>query len=60
VTDDQLLTIKEAAKRINRHPKTVWLWTVEGKIPYLQVSPGGKILLKLADLMEFVSKTRRT
>lgn len=53
---DQLLTIREAAERLGLHPKTVWLWTVDGKVPYIQISPGAKILLKLSDLLEFKAK----
>lgn len=48
------LTIKQAAERFGLHPKTVWLWTVDGKLPYYQAGTGGKILIKLQDLVKYL------
>jgi excisionase family DNA binding protein len=46
--DEEYVTIKEATKRLKRHPRTIWLWTVVGKIPYFQPLVGGKILIPLS------------
>jgi len=42
---ERYYTIREAAALLRRNPKTVLLWTVEGKIAYHQPFPGCKILI---------------
>lgn len=42
---ERYYTIKEAAELLRRHWRTVWNWTVEGKIQYHQVRPNHKILI---------------
>lgn len=45
IEDERYYTIKEAAVLLRRCPKTIWCWTVEGKIQYHQPAPGYKILI---------------
>jgi excisionase family DNA binding protein len=42
---EKYFTIQEAAAMLRRHPKTVWRWTLEGKITFHQPSVGCKILI---------------
>jgi len=44
-TSERYYTIKEAAALLRRHWRTVWRWTLEGKISYHQIRPGHKILI---------------
>jgi len=53
---DNLLSIKEAARLVNRTWRTVYRWTVEGKLPYLQPQPYGHIQIRKGDLLEFLEK----
>jgi excisionase family DNA binding protein len=53
---DKLLSLKEAADLVNRTWRTVYRWTLEGKLPYLQPSPYGHIQIKKRDLLEFLEK----
>jgi excisionase family DNA binding protein len=59
MSEEEYLTIKEAAKRLKRHPRTVWNWTVEGKISYHQLFPGAKILIPLSEIMKFADPEDR-
>jgi len=42
---ERYYTLREAAARLRRHWRTVWRWTLEGKISYHQIRPGQKILI---------------
>lgn len=59
MSEEECLTIKEAAKRLKRHPRTVWNWTVEGKIHYHQPFPRAKILIPLSEVMKFADPEDR-
>ena len=49
-SDDELLTVKEAAARISVHPETVRRWIREGTIPHERIGPHGMIRLRRADV----------
>ena len=59
MSEEEYLTIKEAAKRLKRHPVKVWRWTVEGKIKYHQLFIGSKILIPLSEIMKFADPEDR-
>ena len=42
---ERYYTIREAAVLLRRHWRTVWNWTVEGKIEFHQPRPSHKILI---------------
>ena len=42
---ERYYTLKEAAVILRRHERTVWRWTVEGKIEFHQPFTGYKILI---------------
>lgn len=42
---EKYFTIREAAALLRRCPKTVWRWTLEGKIAFHQPTVGCKILI---------------
>jgi excisionase family DNA binding protein len=46
----EFLSIKEFAEKLGVHWFTVWRWTVEKRISYLQYKAGGKILIPLSEL----------
>jgi excisionase family DNA binding protein len=54
MSEEEYLTIKEAAKKLKRNPRTVWNWTVDGKIGYCQPFPNAKILIPLSEVMKFM------
>lgn len=45
------LTISEAAVKLRRHYRTVWRWTVEGRIEFHQPFVNGKILIPEAAVL---------
>jgi excisionase family DNA binding protein len=59
MSEEEYLTIKEAAQRLKRHPRTIWLWTVDGKIRYHQMFPGSKILIPLSEVMKLADPEDR-
>ena len=48
---ERYLTIGEAAAQLRRHPRTVWRWTVEGRIEFHQPFVNGKILIPEAAVL---------
>lgn len=47
---NEYYTIREAAKILRRHPKTVWRWTVEGKIRFYQAAINCSVLIPADEL----------
>lgn len=45
MAEERYLTVKEAARELRRHPKTVWRWAVDGKIAFHQQEGKCKILI---------------
>jgi excisionase family DNA binding protein len=54
--ENEYLTIKEAAKRLKRHPHTIWMWTQEEKIEFHQTFPRAKILIPLSEVLRLTLK----
>jgi len=53
--DQDLITEKEAAKYLNKNPKTLYRWRSNGVAPRFIKLPTGSILYRLTDLKRFVS-----
>lgn len=45
IDGERYYTIREAAEKLRRNPKTVWRWTLEGKIEFHQPTINCKILI---------------
>jgi excisionase family DNA binding protein len=49
----EFFSIKEFAAKLGVHWFTVWRWTVENRITFLQFKAGGKILIPVSELSRF-------
>ena len=55
--NDRLLEAKEAADVLGVKTRTVWQWRKEGRLPYVEISPGS-FRFRKSELEEFL--TQRT
>jgi len=51
-----LLTVKEASSFLHVHPKTIYKWTDEGRIPFIRIN--GQIRFEKQEIEEFVKKNK--
>ena len=51
------VSLKEAAKALCIAEKTARNWLTQGKFPVRTYKIGGKLLVKVSELLEFVSRT---
>lgn len=56
MSEEGYLTIRQAAKELGLHWRTLWNWTVLRKIPFFQLRPGCKILIPQKEIMRLKSK----
>jgi len=54
-TQDRLLEAREAAEYLAVKPRTIWAWRKEGRLPYVEISPGS-YRFRESDLKTFVSE----
>lgn len=47
---EPLFTLKEAAQITGINARTLYRWTVEGRLPFVQPGPGFHIRIRLSDL----------
>ena len=52
--DEKLITEKQAAYFLNKNPRTLARWRVNGVAPTYTKLPTGSILYKLADLQRYI------
>jgi excisionase family DNA binding protein len=55
----RLITQKAAAELLGISPKTLWLWTNNGLIPYIRL-PGTRIKYDLSDLDQLITDNKHT
>ncbi len=55
----RLITQKEAAEMLGISPKTLWLWTNNGLIPFIKL-PGTRIKYDISDIEQTIQKHRHT
>jgi excisionase family DNA binding protein len=55
----RLITQKEAAAILGISPKTLWLWTNNGLIPYIKL-PGTRIKYDISDLEQVIQDHKHT
>ena len=55
----RLITQKDAAELLGISPKTLWLWTNGGLIPYIKL-PGTRIKYDLFDLEQLIQDNKHT
>lgn len=51
---NDLITLREAAKTLAIHPKTLWRWAKDGRITYVRV--GTRLKFRPSVLATFISK----
>ena len=52
--DEKLISEKQAARLLNKNPKTLYRWRAAGVAPTYTKLPTGSILYRLADLQRYI------